>query len=374
MANERVIKSRMVLEDKLEPHLEAMHRSILSYQPVMDSVSALARNSGIEEMQEKIRLLDRNLLGPRDQDAVLRAMEAVAGIGLPKLSEFTDHLKGLSFGPVADLMMGIADHRQMISDLMTPRPDYGEEIRSWMAFSELRGIGLALDNLPTFDKTLVAALRCDLGDWRDRIEWKPEVLLDSEARSGLYENLGFNKALTDFQSPVFVHNLDITGLRSAPPTLVSIYGDPLPRAKNVESGMGDTGTAFVWLTNFETQLRAFIDKKMVEACGSDWPRHRLPNGLHDEWQEKQRKDVESGKARMPLVCYADFTDYERVICRSDNWRKVFIRYFGRPESVRESLQRLYPIRLCVMHARPIGKDDELLLYVEVKRLGKVFIL
>ena len=75
---------------------------------------------------------------------------------------------------------------------------------------------------------------------------------------------------------------------------------------------------------------------------------------------------------MPLISYADFSDYEKIICRRDNWRLVFGSFFGRMESVRESLQRRYPIRICTMHARPITNEDELLLYVEVKRLGKVF--
>jgi hypothetical protein len=38
--------------------------------------------------------------------------------------------------------------------------------------------------------------------------------------------------------------------------------------------------------------------------------------------------------------------------------------------VRESFQRLYPIRLDTMHARVIARDDELLLYVETRRLMK----
>ena len=74
---------------------------------------------------------------------------------------------------------------------------------------------------------------------------------------------------------------------------------------------------------------------------------------------------------MPLIAYADFTDYVLVICKADNWREVFEGHFDRPESVRESFQRLHPIRLDTMHARPIGQDDELLLYVEVKRLVRV---
>ena len=73
-----------------------------------------------------------------------------------------------------------------------------------------------------------------------------------------------------------------------------------------------------------------------------------------------------------MIAYADFTDYVLVICRRDNWR-IFKRYFGREESVRESFQRLYPIRLDTMHARQITHEDELFLYVETRRLGAAMI-
>ena len=36
--------------------------------------------------------------------------------------------------------------------------------------------------------------------------------------------------------------------------------------------------------------------------------------------------------------------------------------------MQESFQRLYPIRICTMHARLITQDDELYPYVEIKRI------
>jgi hypothetical protein len=57
----------------------------------------------------------------------------------------------------------------------------------------------------------------------------------------------------------------------------------------------------------------------------------------------------------------------RLICKTDNWKDVFGVVFGRMESVRETFQRLYPVRLDTAHGR---LDDELLLSVEFKRLEK----
>lgn len=64
----------------------------------------------------------------------------------------------------------------------------------------------------------------------------------------------------------------------------------------------------------------------------------------------------------------DFAHYLPIIVRRDNWEAVFAAVFRRQESVTESFQRLYPLRVATMHARLITQDDELYLYVEAKRL------
>ena len=122
---------------------------------------------------------------------------------------------------------------------------------------------------------------------------------------------------------------------------------------------------------FESNLRNFIDEQMTEVFGPNWPKHQLPKGMYERWMEKREATAKRGRAPKPLIAFADFTDYERVICKKDNWRQVFSSFFNRPESVRESFQRMHPIRLDTMHARPIAQDDELLLYVEVMRLIRV---
>jgi hypothetical protein len=57
-----------------------------------------------------------------------------------------------------------------------------------------------------------------------------------------------------------------------------------------------------------------------------------------------------------------------LITKADNWNEVFKGTFLGPESVRESFQRLGPVRLCAMHARPITKAELVLASAEIKRL------
>ena len=106
----------------------------------------------------------------------------------------------------------------------------------------------------------------------------------------------------------------------------------------------------------------------------DWVKHRVPGETRAQWLEKRHKAQEAGEEDRPLIAYADFTDYERILVRTDYWDAVFKAVFLRQEALRESLRRLYLIRLCTTHARVITQDDELCFYVEVQRLLKALVV
>lgn len=135
-----------------------------------------------------------------------------------------------------------------------------------------------------------------------------------------------------------------------------------------EDAFARTNDAHDRLTRFETQLRKFIDEQMRAAFGDGWIRHRVPGDIHKAWREKRQKAIDNGEQAWPLIAYADFSDYVPIITRKDNWEAVFKPVFRRQSFVQESFQRLYPIRICTMHARLITQDDELYLYVEIRRV------
>lgn len=138
-----------------------------------------------------------------------------------------------------------------------------------------------------------------------------------------------------------------------------------------EQALARTNVAHDLLLRLETQLRKFIDEHMTRAAGSNWPKHRLPGGFYDLWTEKKTTAMKNGAKDQPLVAYADFTEYARIITKKDNWTAAFAAFFGREEDVRESFQRMHYIRLDTMHARAITQDDFLLLLTETKRLMKI---
>lgn len=271
-------------------------------------------------------------------------------------------------GSLAQYAAMVPNLHQHLMSMSKPWIDTLHATKSIRGLIELQTIGFALNFSPSFDADLTDALRFDLGDWRDQITWPNEIFTDCSVRSAFYVDRGLNAELTAFPDNAFLDGLSLAGVTIDPPALIALYGHPVPLETTdaEEEAFARTNAAHDWLQRMESQLRQFIDKTMTAVYGQTWPKHRLPNGLYDKWMEKQRV-AEERYGAWPLIAYADFTDYEPIICKKDNW-PLFKPFFQRPESLRESFQRLYPIRICTMHCRPITKDDELFLYVEAKRL------
>lgn len=367
--------------------------------PLLNASKAMEGNSAVQRMLadiEKQRTLIRSVEGPLAelrhagvfdlsspwQQEFKRTQQMMADYSsrfiLPDMSEAVRLAQEFHQGPMAEMLNRYSEQAAGIQKAMevmqTPWLDVQREMESVGRFVELQGIGGVLARLPTFDDQVSVVLRESLGDWRDPIAWPKSIITDLGARSEFYTDLGFDPSLTDLPAPAFQESLEIAGLRREPPPLVKAYAPPVPQTDEDEEALARTNLAHDWLLRLELNLRQFIDIQMTLAFGPNWPKHRLPKDLYEKWQEKGQKAEAAGRGAWPLVAYADFTDYELVICKKDNWRELFGGHFGRPESVRESFQRLYLIRLDTMHARPITQDDELLLYVEVRRLINVILL
>lgn len=329
-----------------------------------------------DDMQRASRLLGDS---PLMQD-FRRTSELMVGwelrFRLPEIAEIGSLLANVQRSPWPETIAATMPQTSLLADALAemtkPWLNIQAAMRSVAGLTELHDIGRVLSGMPGFGDAVAGALRMDLGDWRDPISWRSDVLADLDLRASFYTDLGFNRDLTAFPPEAFDEGIGNSGVRGERPPLIALYKRPVPAAADdtEEAAYARTNMAHDWLLRLETQLRAFIDEQMTRAVGEGWAKRRLPNGMYEEWKEKHRKAREAGASERPLIAYADFTDYMRVICRRDNWRDVFAVFFGREESVRESFQRLYPIRLDTMHARVITQDDELLLYVETRRLMK----
>lgn len=296
---------------------------------------------------------------------------------LPDLSTTEMLMKAFDQSSVVEAMARYSiqddDILRAIEAMHTPWLDTQEALRSVTSLVEIQGIGKMLASMPAFDTNVCSALRDDLGDWRGKIDWQELELTDLPNREAFYIDRGFDTSLTDFPASAFRESTEIAGLKREPPPLIAAYSEPVSRASygDDEEAFIMTNKAHDWLQRLESQLRKFINDKMTEAFGSNWPKHQLPRGFYEQWVKKRDTAMAAGRKSFPLIAYADFSEYEVLICRKDNWNKVFRKYYKRKESIRESFQRLHPIRIDTMHSRPIVQDDQLLLYVEVRRLVSV---
>ena len=247
-----------------------------------------------------------------------------------------------------------------------------EELASMQRLINLQYIGKATHTVDVFSSQSSSNLRKLLGDWRDEIVWPNVIWTDLVARADFYEVLGFERNLTDIPTPVFREILNVTEIRSESPDLIEKFGPLFPPLVNPdkEHALARTNNAHDWLQRLESQLRQFIDSEMTRVFGSEWASEQLPKKLVEKWQKRQNTDEKMGALTKPLLAFADFSDYIVILSHGEIWDQVFEPKLHNRESVRESLRRLYPIRNDTMHSRPITKDDELLLYVETKRLMK----
>lgn len=291
---------------------------------------------------------------------------------LPQASEATRLLASYQVGAVASLAQQHAketiDRVRFLETITAPWVNIAGAERSVTSILELQGMGNALKTIEGFDLELTAALRLDLGDWRDKIAFPGSIFIDPVARTDFYISRGFNTALTDFPDAAFHQSLHVAGLDGELLDF-ELYGAVVrPSANsNEEAGLQRTNKCHDQFQRFERRLRQFIDDEMTAQYGPDWPRKRLSPTLYEQWEFKKQR-AESGGIILTFMEVADFTDYETIICKQDHWREVFEIRFKKKESVRESLQRLHPIRLATMHARIVTKEDELYLLAEITRL------
>lgn len=265
-------------------------------------------------------------------------------------------------------MSDFASQRDLVASMSRPWLRELEAARSASALMELHGLGAALRSIQGFDEQLTAVLRSDLGDWRDRITFPQAVFDEPVTRTTFYVERGFNLSLTDFPEATFQEGLMRSGLNDD--TDEATAWPEIAEAMDAveEAAFRRTNKCHNHLQRLEHRLRQFIDQAMTAQYGADWPKKRLAPQMLESWKHKKSRAEDSGVILTMFIEVADFTDYEAIICRKDHWREVFQSRFKRPESVRESFQRLYPIRLATMHARFVTKEDELYVLAESMRL------
>ena len=372
--------------DSLIKSTETQENFRRQFEPLSMAITAI-ENSRIAQTLKQFQQLARAASGHVDE--IQRAfqtqfgtelrqiqnlvMETEKRFCLPKIDEATKLLCEFNNSGLANAIRRnkaqATEIQQAMEAMRVPWLNMEDKLRSIDGFVKLQDIGHALRTMPTFDPRLTSALRTDLGDWREEISWPSEIFTNPVARSSFYAKRGLDPTLTAFPANAFEQVIDIADLKVAPATVGHLYHfKPETEEGEEEIALTRTNKAHDRLQRFETQMRKFIDEQMKAVFGENWIKHHVPDEIRQQWLDKRQKAKDHGERERPLIAYADFADYVKIITRDDNWQKVFKLAFNRKTSVQESFQRLYPIRICTMHARPITQDDDLYLYAETKRI------
>jgi hypothetical protein len=248
----------------------------------------------------------------------------------------------------------------------TPWIREADVLSSVTSFAHLQALGDLVQNAPPFASAVSAWLRTGMGDWRDTITL-PTTIFTPETRTALYVEQGFDVDIAETETVVLVQSAAISHLYESDDG----FAEDWLAAANDEIAMAQL--AYTRLLRFELALRSFIVKVMSEL-NEKWMRSRLPPGMLDQWNDRKIKAPNIGQPQ-ELIDFADFTDYLPIIERKDNWSEVFAPIFGpRKEDIKESLQRLYPLRLAIAHARPssVTSADLVCLWSETARIVGAF--
>ena len=375
----RALKRQQTLAQQLEPLSVRIERQAAQrvIQPIgLDPSRELTRSlhGVIEELQRSVALdSTRALLSPLEKIRVIGA-EFHKQFRLPKPVEFPKLLQSIERDTVSGLL---APHRKIDASLAeamkamkSPWLNMQDEIGSLTGIAGLNELGHLLQTTTTFDVAPAKRVRSLLGDWRKKIDWPAEIFTDPLARSEFYLDLGLEPTLTEFPAEAFHEALKTAGIKGGPPYPTEPYNRHDQHQDEEETGFERNNAAHDRLQRFESKIRDFISGQMECAFGENWVETRVPPETRKQWEDKRNTARTKGEPLQPPIAYADFTDYERIIVNKANWRDVFVQFFQRITSVQESLQRLYPIRVCTMHGRFITQDDELYLLAETQRLSR----
>ena len=229
----------------------------------------------------RLQFEDFHLKYTEELSAIKKAMvEFNQKFYIPDASEITilsssfDKLaaqRSMSAGVATALTEGVS---HTLKSLNTPWLNMEDKIGSLTAVSKLHEMGHLLNNMTAFSDQTMDKLRENLGDWRGKFDIPKVVLADPFARHDFYIERGFDTSLTDFPTEAFEQVITVTGVKSELAPSVHDYDyDPEFEMEN-EEGIMRTTDAYKFLHRLENQFRNFIDERMKEEFGVNWPKRQ----------------------------------------------------------------------------------------------------
>lgn len=277
-----------------------------------------------------------------------------------------------ALGPYTSTLQSRFDEiHEAFKGLKSPWVDAMHSDRSFKTLMQLTGLGEAVNSAP-YTSLTTRTVNEALGLWNS---YPPSLQDNPVLRDQFYVEHGFNSDLVAIPEPTFTEVLNATSVISIDSLLPDIEQFQFEIEKKVlsedeERLISRMSRGATIIHRLEIGIRNFLHSIMIDRFGPGWEKNRIHgNGeIYKSWEVKKARAVEKGEKAFELIYYADFTDYEPIITRRDNWKDIFESIFSEQRDVTVSFKRLEPIRVLVMHSRPLTKMDFLTLGAEATRI------
>lgn len=221
--------------------------------------------------------------------------------------------------------------------------------RSVGAYVEARALAVAVETRSPASRTIVDAVRAELGDYRGSEPVSEVVASDPVLSSALRIEVGFNPDLSSLP----------------PAVMAAIFGPFGGRGQRIDVDPDALASVVHQRARrLELRLRRFIEQRMMAAYGPRWTKLQVHGDTVKRWRQRRQLDLDNGRTASRLFDYAGFEDYREIIEKADNWRDVFAPVFPLKTSLLEALRRLSLVRNPDAHYRLLTIDDLLDLTVE----------
>ena len=136
---------------------------------------------------------------------------------------------------------------------------------------------------------------------------------------------------------------------------------PAAGTKTATVQTADSESSYLILKELEEKLRQFVSARVEKRFGKEWWKGTDMSFLAERWNERRimndRTNADKKRNRdEPLINYASFSDYRRIINNPFAW-DAFEEYFPDRGWIIQRLKELDPIRNAIMHHTPLESDD-----------------
>ena len=318
--------------------------SILSARRALSKMENFAALQTIDRsIRNLVLTAERAILPAVDS---LQALSASAACAIQPLQ---DH-----FAKIEDWQSSIA---QRMAALVTPWAMESHLGVSVTGFARIARLHDLATGVAPFTSQTVNVFREDLGQ---PISFEADA--GPEDRENANMDAGMNPEIIAFPTSVYPSVLFCAGFEFRIKTIIGVESD---KADN--SGIFDPQHAHL-LGQVENHLRMAVETELRTLAGESWYQSRVSGPTRKRWQERKEKDQQKRGDSYRLIFYADFMDLSEIICRKDNWKETFQRFFESKADLQVSLQRLSPVRKAIAHNRPLVRTDQIILCSEARRI------